>query len=69
MALSKTLNEEQQAAYNEIMSAVGSDHGALFFVDGPGGTGKTYLYRACSLLYIFKTRLPWQQQHLVLLPQ
>ncbi|XP_066375162.1 uncharacterized protein [Miscanthus floridulus] len=46
MALSKTLNEEQQAAYNEIMSVVDSDHGGLFFVDGPGGTGKTYLYRA-----------------------
>jgi hypothetical protein len=45
MALSKTLNEEQQAAYNEIMSAVDSDHGGLFFVDGPGDTGKTYLYR------------------------
>ena len=46
MALSKTLNEEQQAAYNEIMSAVDSDHGGLFFVDGPSSTGKTYLYRA-----------------------
>jgi chromosomal replication initiation ATPase DnaA len=46
MALSKTLNEEQQAAYNEIMSTVDSDHRGLFFVDGPGGTGKTYLYRA-----------------------
>jgi hypothetical protein len=45
MALSKTLNEEQQVAYNEIMSAVDSDHGGLFFVDGPGGTGKTYLYK------------------------
>ena len=28
------------------MSAVDSDHGGLFFVDGPGGTRKTYLYRA-----------------------
>jgi hypothetical protein len=46
LELSKTLNEEQQAAYNEIMSAVDSEHGGLFFVDGPGGTGKTYLYRA-----------------------
>jgi hypothetical protein len=46
MALSKTLNEEQQATYNEIMSAIDSDHGGLFFVDGPGGTKKTYLYRA-----------------------
>jgi hypothetical protein len=46
MALSKTVNEEQKAAYNEIMSAIDSDNGGLFFVDGPGGTGKTYLYRA-----------------------
>jgi hypothetical protein len=46
MALSKTLNEEQHAAYNEIMSTVDSNHGGLFFVDGPGGTGNTYLYRA-----------------------
>ena len=28
------------------MSVVDSDHGGLFFVDGTGGTGKTYLYRA-----------------------
>jgi DNA replication protein DnaC len=46
MALSKTLNEEQQAAYNEIMSTFDSDHGGLFFMGGPGGTEKTYLYRA-----------------------
>jgi hypothetical protein len=46
MTLSKTLNEEQQAVYNEIMSVVDRDHGGLFFVDGPGGTRKTYLYRA-----------------------
>jgi guanylate kinase len=28
------------------MFVVDSDHGGLFFVDGPGGTKKTYLYRA-----------------------
>ena len=39
-------NEEQQAAYNEIMSSVDTEDGGLFFVDGPGGTEKTYLYRA-----------------------
>jgi hypothetical protein len=27
------------------MSAVNTDQGGLFFVDGPGGTRKTYLYR------------------------
>ena len=46
VALSDTLNEEQWAAYNEIMSSVDTEDGGLFFVDGPGGTGKTYLCRA-----------------------
>jgi DNA replication protein DnaC len=46
MALSKTLNEERHAAYNEVMSTVDSNHGGLFFMGGPGGTGKTYLCRA-----------------------
>ncbi|PWZ26234.1 ATP-dependent DNA helicase PIF1 [Zea mays] len=45
VALKETLNEEQRAAYDKIMSAVDTDQGGLFFVDGPGGTGKTYLYR------------------------
>jgi Rad3-related DNA helicase len=47
MWLSDTLNEEQWATYNEIMSSVDTKHGGLFFVDGPRGIGKTYLYRAC----------------------
>ena len=46
MALSDTLNEEQWDAYDKIMSSVDTEHGGLFFVDGPDGTGKTYLYRA-----------------------
>ena len=46
MALSDTHNEEQRAAYDEIMSSVDTEDGGLFFVDGPSGTGKTYLYRA-----------------------
>ena len=28
------------------MSTIDTDEGGLFFVDGPGGTGKTFLYRA-----------------------
>eukprot|EP00267_Zea_mays_P057466 XP_023157502.1 ATP-dependent DNA helicase PIF1-like [Zea mays] len=43
--LKDSLNEEQMVAYDKIMSAVNTDQGGLFFVDGPGGTGKTYLYR------------------------
>ncbi|PWZ10229.1 ATP-dependent DNA helicase PIF1 [Zea mays] len=45
VSLKDSLNEEQRAAYDKIMSAVDTDQGGLFFVDGPGGTGKTYLYR------------------------
>ncbi|ONM09527.1 hypothetical protein ZEAMMB73_Zm00001d034078 [Zea mays] len=45
VALKDSLNEEQRDAYDKIMSAVDTDQGGLFFVDGPGGTGKTYLYR------------------------
>uniref|UniRef100_K3YL66 ATP-dependent DNA helicase n=3 Tax=Setaria italica TaxID=4555 RepID=K3YL66_SETIT len=46
MELPKHLNDEQKAAYNEILTAIDRDEGGLFFVDGPGGTGKTFLYRA-----------------------
>ena len=28
------------------MSTIDTDEGGLFFVDGPGSTGKTFLYRA-----------------------
>jgi ABC-type ATPase involved in cell division len=40
------LNKEQKAAYDDIMSIVITERGGLFFVDGPGGTGKTFLYKA-----------------------
>ena len=44
--LCDSLNAEQRSTYDEIMAAVYSKQGGLFFVDGPGGTGKTFLYRA-----------------------
>jgi hypothetical protein len=46
VGLSSLLNEEQRAAYDDIISKVNTEQGGLFFVDGPGGTGKTFLYRA-----------------------
>ena len=32
--------------FNEIFDHVSRNKGKVFFVDGPGGTDKTYLYRA-----------------------
>jgi ATP-dependent DNA helicase PIF1 len=43
--LCDSLNAEQRSAYDEIMTAVCSKQDGLFFVDGPGETGKTFLYR------------------------
>ncbi|KAB2600457.1 hypothetical protein D8674_010728 [Pyrus ussuriensis x Pyrus communis] len=40
------LNDDQKSVFNIIMGAVQRSDNATFFVDGPGGTGKTYLYRA-----------------------
>jgi ATP-dependent DNA helicase PIF1 len=41
-----SLNNEQRTAFDEIISTIDSTEGRVFFVDGPGGTGKTYLYKA-----------------------
>ncbi|KAG7986452.1 hypothetical protein I3843_03G080700 [Carya illinoinensis] len=43
---STLLNSEQQHAYNSILQKVLSNQAAAFFIDGPGGTGKTFLYKA-----------------------
>ncbi|KAK3222114.1 hypothetical protein Dsin_009139 [Dipteronia sinensis] len=41
-----SLNSEQKSAYNVILERVFSEKPGAFFIDGPGGTGKTFLYRA-----------------------
>ena len=51
VALSHTLNEEQQAAYDEIMSSVDTEDGGLFFVDCPGRTERLICTEHFSLLY------------------
>ncbi|XP_045537593.1 uncharacterized protein LOC123721796 [Papilio machaon] len=37
------LNSEQKIIFNTIIQKVASDQGGLFFLDVPGGTGKTFL--------------------------
>jgi ATP-dependent DNA helicase PIF1 len=44
--LIKCLNSEQLAGFKDIMNHVSNRKSKIFFVDGPGGTGKTYLYKA-----------------------
>jgi hypothetical protein len=41
-----SLNHEQLSAYNQIVDAVTNNLGRMFFVDGFGGSGKTYLWNA-----------------------
>jgi hypothetical protein len=41
----QTLNAEQRAGFDLIMNHVEKKVGQVFFVDGPGGTGKTYIYK------------------------
>ena len=40
------LNPEQKSSYDMVLSAVLSGTGGTFFLNGPGGTGKTFVYRA-----------------------
>eukprot|EP00267_Zea_mays_P043643 XP_020395754.1 uncharacterized protein LOC109940586 [Zea mays] len=54
VALQETLNEEQKSAYEKILSVVDTSNGGVFFVDGPGGTGKTYLYK--TLLAVLRSQ-------------
>ncbi|CAH2108543.1 unnamed protein product [Euphydryas editha] len=37
------LNLEQKKVYDEILNSIISDSGQLYFLDAPGGTGKTFL--------------------------
>jgi hypothetical protein len=38
------LNEDQQNAFTRIINSVVNNLGKLFFLNGPGGTGKTFVY-------------------------
>lgn len=38
------LNLKQHEAFSRIVNAVQQCKGKLFFLDGPGGTGKTFVY-------------------------
>jgi hypothetical protein len=46
LGLQATLNDEQKFAFDEILDHALHNKSKVFFIDGPGGTGKTYLYKA-----------------------
>ncbi|XP_071928011.1 uncharacterized protein [Coffea arabica] len=46
LLIASKLNAEQKHAYDLILPSVFSSRGQSFFIDGPGGTGKTFLYRS-----------------------
>ncbi|XP_050916335.1 uncharacterized protein LOC127131459 [Lathyrus oleraceus] len=39
------LNNDQMITFKTIMNVIVQKHSGVFFVDGPGGTGKTFLYQ------------------------
>ncbi len=50
--LAESMNDNQQAVFRTITQAIESSPStAHFFLEGAGGTGKTYLYRALCSYY------------------
>ena len=45
LTLIEKLNNDQRVAYETIMTVIDRKESLIFFVDRPGGTGKTFLYR------------------------
>ena len=43
--LHSLLNPEQRLIYEQVIESVHSKKGEFYFVYGPGGTGKTFLYK------------------------
>ncbi|KAK1572455.1 hypothetical protein Q3G72_032837 [Acer saccharum] len=46
LSLKLSLTFKQKCAYDRILEKVFMQQSTSFFIDGPGGTGKTYLYKA-----------------------
>ncbi|XP_073151981.1 uncharacterized protein [Henckelia pumila] len=49
----ENLNSQQRNAFDTIVQSIMCNHPKLFFIDGPGGTKKTFLYRSI-LAYLRK---------------
>ncbi|KAF7844087.1 ATP-dependent DNA helicase PIF1-like [Senna tora] len=58
MQLIDLLNDDQKSAFKSIIDAIEQGRNAMLYVDGPGGTGKTFLYRGRTAHSRFKISLP-----------
>ena len=38
------MNLDQKQVFKAVIEAIENNYNKVFFIDGPGGTGKTYLY-------------------------
>jgi hypothetical protein len=47
-AMLASLKPTQREHYDKIIAAIHSDQGKCFFLDGPGGSGKSYLYQTLT---------------------
>ena len=47
-AMREKLNPEQAAAFDAIIESIRLNQGKCFFIDGPGGTGKSFLYKCIT---------------------
>lgn len=52
-----TLNVEQRAAFDQIAHAVEQQTRQSFFLHGPGGTGKTYMYNNYATIFGAREKL------------
>ncbi|CAG8837414.1 15550_t:CDS:1, partial [Cetraspora pellucida] len=43
------LNDEQCAAYHSVLNSITNRHGNLFFLNGPAGSGKTFVYNTLAM--------------------
>lgn len=52
------MNAGQREAFREVLDAIENEHSSsrLFFLDGPGGTGKTFVYNSLTYDLIAKGR-------------
>lgn len=58
------LNRDQRSAFEHIVDSVSAHSGRLFFLNGPGGTGKTFLYNTvCNKVSDSDLIYSTEQQH------